>query len=180
MNASDPPAHPSKDPRASLVIFAELLARLSDPFCDRALELEALGLSESALEDLERAWTAKILPNPSAAAIFEQAFVACIERRSSTFAEERTEAADSGASRETVALAEVQARLGTVVDPNETLPVTAASAAALPFRSGDFRPLPALRRAREQRRSDEDPDATRLPVSIGNETLPFVKRPDKS
>lgn len=180
MESAETRLHPSKDPRHSIAAFARLVAELAEPFGDRSAALARAGLDESDWNRVQSAWRERMLSDPTAIAIFEQTFVAA--RIAAAVGEESTDDArllgPRQAYRGDAAAADLSAR---GADANETLPITRPIGEALPFQPGEFRPLPSLGRPRDRRRADEDPDATRLPVSKGEDTLPFVKGlPDAS
>lgn len=60
------------DPRASITAFAELRARLSDPFADRAALLAAHGLDERSLAAIEADWCGQLAGGDAAAALSRQ------------------------------------------------------------------------------------------------------------
>lgn len=57
----------ARGPRESIAAFAELRARLSDPFADRAAVLDGYGLDERAYPALEAGWCAKLAAGDAAA-----------------------------------------------------------------------------------------------------------------
>ncbi len=174
-----PDLHPSNDPRASIVAFARLVARLCDPFCDRPRELGLAELDEQHYSAVEKKWVDRARLDPGAMALFEQAYAQEIKALQPTLgSDEPTEDARFLGARQDfrteAALVEASA---SSEDANETLPIVAPAGPALPFGRGEFQPLPSLRRSKEVRRPEDDPDATRLPTKPSEDTLPFGKAP---
>ena len=173
-----PGLHPSKDPRQSVNAFARLLARLAHPFINRVDELAQSALVESELEALTQRWSVRMQADPAAIALYEAAYAAEKEhlvagQAQEDGSQERASRLDPARRSEAV----LSPLVGEASDANETLPFATPVVEALPFQAGFYHPSPPLARVKQARRRDDDPDATRLPISNPDATLPFAGVP---
>ncbi len=181
---------PEHDPRYSLTAFSALVARVSDPFSDRARELADMGMTAPEFDELSSLWMEKIASTPRAVEEFELAYIAEKERlrpRPAPSTLQDLDAArflnpDRQAFRAEAAAVHASAptRVSHADDSvDETLPIVRPTdPVALPFTKGNYVPLPPLQRAVAPRSSARvDPDATQGPRARHDDTLPFGKKP---
>lgn len=153
------------DPNHSLVDFAILSARLSQPFADRATLLGTI--SEEAWALAASTWRLLMARDPALTTTFQRAFT--LER-----AHQRAPAAPAPRGAVLATGAGVSAREEPAPNPDETqLAPALPTSPALPFVPGTFRPA-ALPIA--PNRATQDPDTTLDPGSKPDETLPFFTR----
>lgn len=151
------------DPNHSLVDFAILSARLSQPFADRAALLHAIG--EDGWAMAASTWRVLMGRDPALTATFKRTF---------TLERERQRGPRELQSPVLPVGSEVRACEAPAPNPDETqLAPVHPLVPALPFAPGQYRPEPLPIVPRD---SGLAPDATMAPAPNPDETLPFFNR----